>query len=58
MNNKYLIKSDIQAGIPDGVFNIVTGYGEVVGDAILEHPRIHKIAFTGSSAVKFMRCTA
>ena len=41
----------MQAGFPPGVFNCVTGIGEVVGSAILEHPRIHKIAFTGSSSV-------
>ncbi|TDQ25106.1 aldehyde dehydrogenase (NAD+) [Raoultella sp. BIGb0149] len=39
------------AGIPAGVFNIVTGRGEVVGDVINHHPDIAKISFTGSTAV-------
>ncbi len=36
-----------QAGFPDGVFNIVTGYGYSVGDALVSHPDIAKIDFTG-----------
>ena len=40
-----------EAGIPDGVVNIVTGYGRTVGAAIAEHPGIDKITFTGSTAV-------
>ncbi|WP_312625683.1 aldehyde dehydrogenase family protein [Scandinavium sp.] len=40
-----------EAGIPAGVFNIITGRGEVVGDAINHHPDIAKISFTGSTAV-------
>ena len=40
-----------EAGIPDGVVNIVTGYGETAGAAIAEHPGVDKIAFTGSSRV-------
>jgi aldehyde dehydrogenase (NAD+) len=39
-----------QAGIPDGVVNIVTGYGHTVGQALAEHPDVDKIAFTGSIA--------
>ncbi len=35
---------------------MVPGLGEIVGSAILEHPRIHKIAFTGSSSVS-RRCS-
>ena len=38
------------AGLPDGVLNVVTGMGPVVGRAITRHPRIAKIAFTGSTA--------
>jgi succinate-semialdehyde dehydrogenase/glutarate-semialdehyde dehydrogenase len=41
----------IEAGIPAGVVNIVTGRGSVVGQALVEHKGIDKIAFTGSSAV-------
>lgn len=40
-----------EAGIPDGVVNIVNGYGPVVGAAIAEHPKIRKVAFTGSGPV-------
>ncbi len=40
-----------QAGLPAGVFNIVTGRGEVVGEEIARHPDVAKISFTGSSAV-------
>ncbi len=40
-----------QAGFPDGVVNVVTGLGPVVGAAIAEHPGIDKVAFTGSTEV-------
>jgi len=36
------------AGLPPGVFNVVTGTGAGVGAALVEHPRVRKIAFTGS----------
>lgn len=39
------------AGLPAGVFNIVTGRGDVVGAEITRHPDIAKISFTGSTAV-------
>ena len=39
------------AGLPPGVFNIVTGRGDVVGAEITRHPDIAKISFTGSTAV-------
>jgi succinate-semialdehyde dehydrogenase/glutarate-semialdehyde dehydrogenase len=39
------------AGIPAGVVNVLTGKGSVVGQALVEHPGVDKIAFTGSSAV-------
>lgn len=41
----------IEAGIPAGVVNVITGPGSVVGQALVEHQGIDKIAFTGSSAV-------
>lgn len=41
----------IEAGIPSGVVNIVPGLGAVAGDALVMHPRVAKIAFTGSTRV-------
>uniref|UniRef100_A0A646QD58 RetinalDH1 n=1 Tax=Hemiscolopendra marginata TaxID=943146 RepID=A0A646QD58_9MYRI len=40
-----------EAGIPPGVVNIVPGYGPTAGAALVEHPDVDKIAFTGSSEV-------
>jgi len=40
-----------QAGIPDGVVNIVPGYGETAGAALSAHPDVDKVAFTGSTEV-------
>ncbi|MCV3205609.1 NAD-dependent succinate-semialdehyde dehydrogenase [Mesorhizobium sp. YC-39] len=40
-----------KARIPPGVVNVVTGPGSKVGQALVEHPGVDKIAFTGSSAV-------
>ncbi|KXS12586.1 putative Iad1-indole-3-acetaldehyde dehydrogenase [Gonapodya prolifera JEL478] len=37
-----------EAGFPDGVIQVVSGYGPSAGQAIVEHPEISKIAFTGS----------
>ncbi|WP_211302823.1 aldehyde dehydrogenase family protein [Allonocardiopsis opalescens] len=39
------------AGLPAGVFNIVTGRGDVVGSTITRHPDVPKISFTGSTSV-------
>lgn len=41
----------LEAGIPAGVVNIVTGLGSVVGAALAEHDGVDKISFTGSTAV-------
>ncbi len=38
-----------ECGVPDGVVNIVTGYGESVGAALTAHPDVDKVAFTGST---------
>jgi len=40
-----------EAGIPEGVVNIVPGYGETAGAALAAHPDVDKIAFTGSTEV-------
>jgi aldehyde dehydrogenase (NAD+) len=40
-----------QVGIPDGVVNIVTGYGHTAGQRIADHPEIGKISFTGSTNI-------
>jgi len=39
------------AGLPPGVVNIVTGFGETAGAPLVEHPEVNKVAFTGSAAV-------
>ncbi len=41
----------VDAGVPDGVYNVVTGGGAEVGEALARHPGIDKIAFTGSTEV-------
>jgi acyl-CoA reductase-like NAD-dependent aldehyde dehydrogenase len=41
----------LEAGIPPGVVNIVTGYGPAAGQALVDHPDVNKISFTGSTAV-------
>ena len=40
-----------QAGLPDGVFTVVTGTGELAGDALVRHPLVRKVSFTGSTEV-------
>jgi succinate-semialdehyde dehydrogenase/glutarate-semialdehyde dehydrogenase len=40
-----------EGGLPDGVFNVVTGDGPGTGETLVRHPVVRKIAFTGSTAV-------
>lgn len=47
----YLARLIAEAGFPEGVVNIVNGYGETAGAALVTHPGIDKIAFTGSTEV-------
>jgi len=39
------------AGMPDGVFNVVTGTGPVAGEALVSHPGVRMVSFTGSTRV-------
>jgi acyl-CoA reductase-like NAD-dependent aldehyde dehydrogenase len=50
----------LEAGIPEGVVNVVAGPGRVAGQRLLEHPDVAKIAFTGSTEVgrKVMQAAA
>lgn len=41
----------LEAGIPSGVFNLITGFGETAGKALTHHPDVDKVAFTGSTEV-------
>jgi acyl-CoA reductase-like NAD-dependent aldehyde dehydrogenase len=41
----------MEAGLPEGVVNIITGFGPGAGSSIAEHPEIDKVAFTGSTEV-------
>ncbi|MEV4441734.1 aldehyde dehydrogenase family protein [Streptomyces sp. NPDC049577] len=40
-----------EAGLPDGVFNVVTGSGPGAGEALVSHPGVDMVSFTGSTAV-------
>lgn len=47
----YLAELIEEAGFPPGVINIVPGFGETAGQALVDHPNVDKIAFTGSTEV-------
>lgn len=49
-----------EAGLPDGVVNVVPGFGETAGRALVAHPHVEKISFTGSTTVgkEIMRTAA
>lgn len=52
-------KIALEAGLPEGVLNVLTGPGRELGQALVEHPGIDKIAFTGSTATgKLVAATA
>ncbi|MFM0340656.1 aldehyde dehydrogenase family protein [Paraburkholderia fungorum] len=39
----------VQAGVPAGIFNVIQGDGRITGDALVRHPKISKVTFTGST---------
>jgi acyl-CoA reductase-like NAD-dependent aldehyde dehydrogenase len=41
----------LDAGVPEGVYNLITGPGGSLGDALVKNPKVDKIAFTGSTSV-------
>ncbi len=40
----------LEAGLPEGTLNVVTGAGATTGEALVTHPLVEKISFTGSEA--------
>ena len=46
-----LAELTLEAGIPEGVFNVVVGPGRIVGERLIQHPDVAKIGFTGSTEV-------
>jgi betaine-aldehyde dehydrogenase len=48
--NAFILAEIIDSvGLPKGVFNLVTGYGPVVGEALAQHPEVDMVSFTGST---------
>ncbi len=54
----YLAEIMAEAGLPDGVVNVVPGFGETAGAALAAHQLVDKIAFTGSTEVGRLIATA
>jgi aldehyde dehydrogenase (NAD+) len=51
LSARWLVQLLLDVGVPPGVVNLVQGVGEVTGQALIEHPLVDKIAFTGSTEV-------
>lgn len=51
LSTLYLARLIKEAGIPDGVVNVVTGYGETAGAGLAKHPGLARMGFTGSPEV-------
>jgi len=51
LSTYHLVETLVDAGLPPGVVNIVSGTGSAAGTALVEHPGVRAISFTGSSAV-------
>ncbi|CAM5691924.1 Phenylacetaldehyde dehydrogenase OS=Streptomyces albaduncus OX=68172 GN=FHS32_005792 PE=3 SV=1 [Streptomyces griseoloalbus] len=47
----HLAQLALEAGLPEGLFQVLPGHGAVTGNALVEHPGVAKIVFTGSTAV-------
>ncbi|MEX2241840.1 MAG: aldehyde dehydrogenase family protein [Burkholderiales bacterium] len=48
--NAFILAEVVESvGLPKGVFNLVTGFGPVVGEALVKHPKVDMISFTGST---------
>ena len=47
----YVAALSKEAGFPDGVINVIPGFGPTAGAAIVKHPDVSKVAFTGSTEV-------
>ncbi len=47
----YLGRVFCEAGVPAGVLNVITGQGRAIGDALVRHPLVNMVAFTGSSKI-------
>ena len=56
----WLARLCMEAGVPEGVVNVVQGVGEITGAALVDHPGVDKVAFTGSTEVgkQIMRTSA
>jgi acyl-CoA reductase-like NAD-dependent aldehyde dehydrogenase len=46
-----IVEIMVEAGLPEGVFQVITGKGSVLGEALVTDPRVAKVAFTGSTPV-------